>query len=44
MKKLGELSNEVQNEELLNKTEDIIFKKDISKKLSFQYKSIDKKF
>ena len=31
VKKLGELSNEVQNEELLNKTEDIIFKKDISK-------------
>ena len=30
VKKLGELSNEVQNEELLNKTEDIIFKKDIS--------------
>ena len=25
VKKLGELSNEVQNEELLNKTEDIIF-------------------
>ena len=44
VKKLGELSNEVQNEELLNKTEDIIFKKKISlKKLSFQYKSIDKK-
>ncbi len=44
MKKLGELSNKVQNEGLLNETEDIIFEKKISlKDLSFQYKSINKK-